>query len=55
MRASRILPLARTSRWAIVGSGTRNARAISAVRQPAEQPQRQRHLRAAVPAPGGSR
>ncbi len=34
MRASRILPLARTRRCAIVGSGTRNARAISAVVSP---------------------
>src|SRR6476646_7417945 len=34
MFASRILPLARTSRWAIVGSGTRKARAISAVVRP---------------------
>ncbi len=34
MPASRILPLARTSRCAIVGSGTRNARAISAVVNP---------------------
>ncbi len=34
MRASRILPLARTSRCAIVASGTRKARAISAVASP---------------------
>src|SRR5919109_990556 len=34
MRASRILPLARTSRWAMVASGTRKARAISAVVSP---------------------
>src|SRR4051812_46279811 len=34
MPASRILPLARTSRWAIAGSSTRNARAISAVLSP---------------------
>src|SRR6266702_6783858 len=34
MRAARILPLARTSRWAMVGSGTRNACAISAVLSP---------------------
>src|SRR4051794_18193914 len=34
MCASRILPLARTSRWAIVASETRNARAISAVARP---------------------
>jgi hypothetical protein len=34
IRASRILPLARTSRWAMVGSGTRKARAISAVVSP---------------------
>src|SRR5215831_13377740 len=32
--AARILPLARTSRWAMVGSGTRKARAISAVDSP---------------------
>src|SRR6266540_939556 len=32
--ASRILPLARTSRWAMVGSGTRKARAISVVVSP---------------------
>ena len=44
MRASRILPLARTSRCAIVASGTRNARAISAVVQAAEQAQRERDL-----------
>ena len=50
MRASRILPLARTSRCAIVGSGTRNARAISGGGQPAEQPQRQRDLRGAASA-----
>ena len=35
MPASRILRLARTSRWAIVASGTRNARAISGVVSPA--------------------
>ena len=34
IRASRILPFARTSRCAMVGSGTRNARAISAVVRP---------------------
>ena len=34
MPASRILPLARTSRWAMVGSGTRKACAISAVVSP---------------------
>src|SRR6478672_8466220 len=34
MPASRILALARTSRWAMVASGTRNARAISAVVSP---------------------
>ena len=34
MPAALILRLARTSRWAIVGSGTRNARAISAVVRP---------------------
>src|SRR5215217_1727567 len=33
-RASRILPLARTRRWAMVASGTRKARAISAVVSP---------------------
>src|SRR5664279_5015901 len=43
--ASRILRLARTKRWAIVESGTRNARAISGRLQPAEQPQRQGDLR----------
>ena len=35
MPALRILRLARTSRWAMVASGTRNARAISAVVSPA--------------------
>ena len=34
MPASRILPFARTSRWAIVATGTRNARAISSVSRP---------------------
>ncbi len=34
MPASRIFFLARTSRWASVGSGTRNARAISGVVSP---------------------
>src|SRR5438105_1299528 len=34
MLAARIFPLARTSRWAMVGSGTRKARAISAVVSP---------------------
>ena len=34
MPAASILRLARTSRWAIVGSATRNARAISAVVRP---------------------
>ena len=34
MPASRILRLARTSRWAMVASGTRKARAISAVSRP---------------------
>jgi hypothetical protein len=34
MRASRILPFARTSRWAIVAVGTRKARAISSVSRP---------------------
>ncbi len=34
MPASRILRLARTRRWARVGSGTRNARAISGVVRP---------------------
>ena len=33
-RASRIFPVARTSRCAIVGTGTRNARAISSVVRP---------------------
>ena len=32
-------------RWAMVASGTRNARAISSVRQAAEQAQRERHAR----------
>ena len=45
MPASRILRLARTSRCAIVGSGTRKARAISAVVEAAQRAQRQRHLR----------
>ena len=36
--------MARTSRWASVGSGTRKARAISGVVEPAERPQRQRDL-----------
>src|SRR5438876_1039822 len=40
--ASLILRLARTSRWAIVGSGTRNARAIS----PVDRPPRVRRVRA---------
>ena len=44
MPAWRILRLARTSRWAIVGSGTRNARAISAVVRPGKRAQRQRDL-----------
>ena len=35
MPASRILRLARTSRWAMVGSGSRNAAAISRVVSPA--------------------
>ena len=39
-----ILRFARTSRWAIVGSGTRNARAISGGGQAAERPQGERHL-----------
>src|SRR5439155_5639088 len=34
MRASRILPFARTSRCAMVAVGTRNARAISSVSRP---------------------
>jgi hypothetical protein len=34
IRASRILRLARTSRWATVDSGTRNARAMAAVSRP---------------------
>ena len=41
-RASASVRLARTMRWAMVGSGTRKARAISSVVEPAEQPQRQR-------------
>ena len=45
MPAALILRLARTSRWAIVASATRNARAISSVRQAAERAQRQRDLR----------
>ena len=44
MPASRILRLARTSRCAIVGSDTRNARAISSVVEAAERAQRERHL-----------
>ena len=44
-RASASVRLARTMRWAIVGSGTRNARAISSVRQAAEQAQRERDAR----------
>ena len=37
--------LARTMRWAMVGSGTRNARAISLGGEPAEQAQRERDAR----------
>ena len=44
MPASRILCLARTSRCAIVASGTRKARAISRGGQPAERAQRERDL-----------
>ena len=43
--ASRIFRLARTSRWAIVAAGTRNARAISSVCKSAKRAQRERHLR----------
>jgi hypothetical protein len=43
--ASRILRFARTKRWAIVESGTRNARSDFRRLQPAEQPQRQGDLR----------
>ena len=53
--AWRILCLARTSRCAIVVSGTRNARAISAVDSPAQAAQGQRDLAPRAPAPGGSR
>jgi len=42
IRAARILPFARTSRWAMVGSGTRKARANLRGAQPAQQPQGQR-------------
>ena len=45
MPAALIFFFARTSRCAIVASGTRNARAISRRRQAAERAQRQRHLR----------
>ena len=45
MPASLILRFARESRRFIVSSGTRNARAISSVRQPAERAQGQRDLR----------
>ena len=55
MPASRIFRFARTSRCASVGSGTRNARAISAVRQPADEAQSERDLRLRARAPGGSR
>ena len=48
--ASRILALARTSRWAMVASGTRNACAISRRAEPAQQPQRQRDLGAGASA-----
>ena len=37
MPAFRIFRLARTSRWAMVGSGTRKARAISGVVRPATE------------------
>ena len=55
MPASRIFFFARTSRFAIVGSGTRNARAISSVVEAAQRAQRERHLRVERRAPGGSR
>ena len=55
MRAAAIFFFARVIRAAIVDSLTRNARATSAVRQPADQPQGQRDLRLAAPGPGGSR
>ena len=45
MPATAIFCFVRTRRLAIVASGTRNARAISAVRQPAQRPQRQRDPR----------
>ena len=44
MPASRSLRLARTSRWAIVASGTTKALAISTVDRPATARKRQRHL-----------
>ena len=44
MPASRILRFARTSRCAIVASGTRNARAISGGGEPGERAQRERDL-----------
>src|SRR5215813_11299382 len=43
MRFSASVRLARTIRWATVGSGTRKARAISSVVQPADEPQGERH------------
>src|SRR5580704_11563638 len=49
--ASRILPLARTRRWAMVGSGTRNACAISAVVSPPSS-RSVSATRAAVPSAG---
>ncbi len=45
MPALRILRLARTIRWAIVGSGTRNARAISGVVRPTSVRNVERDLR----------
>src|SRR5580700_6151425 len=51
MPASLILALARTSRWAMVGSGTRNARAISAVVSPPSS-RSVSATRAAVPSAG---
>ena len=44
-RASASVRLARTMRCAMVGSGTRKARAISVGREAAQQPQRQRDPR----------
>ena len=46
---------ARVIRAAMVGSDTRNARAMSGGGDPAQQSQRERHLGVVAPAPGGSR